>query len=310
MNTIIGLFRSDSSIDFEISLRDEKDRPCYPLELNNNTSFMFPIYGNQEDLKGKVKIAVPSGMRLDHVGITAELVGTVTEFSTGNDTVFLKEFQTLETPGTIIGTKTLKFRFKKVVKKYESYYGLNARVRYVIRIVASKSFGKNLVEERDIWIIKKDKEPKKNENIKMEAGITDYVHIEFMYDKSKYHLRDVINGNVNFIMAKVRIVHMDIEIIRKETITKGGKEVTEQEQVVKYEVMYGTPKDHEQIPVRLFLKPLDLTPTFSNVEDTFDVRYYLNLVIVDAEDRRFFKQHEITLWRDSDNPNDFVADQA
>ncbi len=26
-------------------------------------------------------------------------------------------------------------------------------------------------------------------------------------------------------------------------------------------------------------------------------RYYLNLVLVDEEDRRYFKQQEITLWR-------------
>ena len=27
------------------------------------------------------------------------------------------------------------------------------------------------------------------------------------------------------------------------------------------------------------------------------MRYYLNLVLVDGEDRRYFKQQEVTLWR-------------
>jgi vacuolar protein sorting-associated protein 26 len=29
----------------------------------------------------------------------------------------------------------------------------------------------------------------------------------------------------------------------------------------------------------------------------FSVKYFLNLVLVDEEDRRYFKQQEITLWR-------------
>jgi vacuolar protein sorting-associated protein 26 len=40
-----------------------------------------------------------------------------------------------------------------------------------------------------------------------------------------------------------------------------------------------------------------LTPTMRSVESKFSVRYYLNLVLVDEEDRRYFKQQEIVLWR-------------
>ena len=51
------------------------------------------------------------------------------------------------------------------------------------------------------------------------------------------------------------------------------------------------------IPVRLFLSNINLTPTMRNVNNLFSVRYYLNLVLVDEEDRRYFKQQEITLYR-------------
>lgn len=53
----------------------------------------------------------------------------------------------------------------------------------------------------------------------------------------------------------------------------------------------------ESIPVRLFLAPYDLTPTHRNINNKFSVKYYLNLVLVDEEDRRYFKQQEITLYR-------------
>lgn len=46
----------------------------------------------------------------------------------------------------------------------------------------------------------------------------------------------------------------------------------------------------ESIPIRLFLAGYDLTPTFKDVNKKFSVRYYLNLVLIDEEERRYFKQ--------------------
>lgn len=37
-----------------------------------------------------------------------------------------------------------------------------------------------------------------------------------------------------------------------------------------------------------------------DINKKFSVRYYLNLVLMDTEDRRYFKQQEITLWRKAD----------
>jgi len=49
--------------------------------------------------------------------------------------------------------------------------------------------------------------------------------------------------------------------------------------------------------VRLFLSGFDLTPTYRNVNNKFSVKYYLNLVLVDEEDRRYFKQQVRILKR-------------
>ena len=50
----------------------------------------------------------------------------------------------------------------------------------------------------------------------------------------------------------------------------------------------------ESIPIRLFLNGYDLTPTMRDINKKFSVRYYLNLVLVDEEDRRYFKQQVST----------------
>ncbi len=53
----------------------------------------------------------------------------------------------------------------------------------------------------------------------------------------------------------------------------------------------------EIIPIRLYLSGYELTPSYKSISGKFSVKYFLNLVLIDEEDRRYFKQQEIHLWR-------------
>ena len=94
---------------------------------------------------------------------------------------------------------------------------------------------------------------------------------------------------------------MELAIIRRESVGSGANIINESETMTKFEIMDGAPVRGECIPVRLFLGgvhiPREMTPTFKNVNNKFSVKYYLNLVLVDEEDRRYFKQQEIHMWR-------------
>lgn len=66
----------------------------------------------------------------------------------------------------------------------------------------------------------------------------------------------------------------------------------------------------ESIPIRVFLAGYDLTPTMRDINKKFSVRYFLNLVLMDTEDRRYFKQQEITLWRKADKNRKSAVSQS
>ena len=91
---------------------------------------------------------------------------------------------------------------------------------------------------------------------------------------------------------------MELNIIRKETVGTGDKATTECENLIKFELMVGAPMKGDCIPLRFYLSSVDLTPTYENINKLVSVRYYLNLVLVDDEDRRYFKQQEVLLWRE------------
>jgi vacuolar protein sorting-associated protein 26 len=73
----------------------------------------------------------------------------------------------------------------------------------------------------------------------------------------------------------------------------------ESETLAKFEIMDGAPVKGEAIPIRMFLSGYELTPSFRDVNKKFSIRYFLNLVLVDEENRRYFKQQEITVYRAS-----------
>lgn len=83
-------------------------------------------------------------------------------------------------------------------------------------------------------------------------------------------------------------------------IFAGPHTFTENETIAKYEIMDGAPVRGESIPIRVFLAGYDLAPTMRDINKKFSVRYYLNLVLMDEEDRRYFKQQvresQITLF--------------
>ena len=113
----------------------------------------------------------------------------------------------------------------------------------------------------------------------------------------RYHLKDTVLGKIYFLLVRIKIKHMEIAIIRRESTGTGANATPASDTITKFEVMDGAPVRGESIPVRLFLASAPLTPTYKTVNNKFTCRYYLNLVLVDEEDRRYFKQQEIILWR-------------
>lgn len=181
-------------------------------------------------------------------------------------------------------------------KPYESYTGNNVKLRYFIRVVISRRMS-DIIREQDILVHTLSSYPDVNNSIKMEVGIEECLHIEFEYNKSKYHLKDTIVGKIYFLLVRIKIKHMELAIIKRELSGNTPSLFQDSDTIAKFEIMDGAPVKGESIPIRLFLAGYDLTPTMKDINKKFSVRYFLNLVLVDEEDRRYFKQQEIILWR-------------
>lgn len=290
-----SLFGSVCTID--ISFDAEANRKTAPLGKDKKGERGY-IYTDGEDVSGTAMVSVRPGKKLEHQGVKVELIGQVDMiYDKSSSYDFFQITKDLEPPGHMFESKQYKWKFGAVDKQNETYSGINVQLRYFVRLVVVRNYASNIVKELDFVVQNLYPAPEINNTIKMEVGIEDCLHIEFEYDKSKYHLKDVVVGKVYFLLVRIKIKHMELNVIRRESSGTGPNQTSDNETLSKFEIMDGAPVKTECIPVRLYLSGFDLTPTYKNVQNKFNVRYFLSLVLVDEEDRRYFKQQEIFLWR-------------
>lgn len=311
--------------------------PPQPVTMDRygNPREMVYAYGEQEDVQGVAHLILPQGKKFEHLGIKIQFVGrvdmshAVIEGRTHYD--FLSQTKEVSPPSTLYQAQTsIPFYFKADDKPHETYHGRNVTIRYFVRVIVERKFFPPIRHDQEIIVQLIKNEPRLNQAIKMEVGIEECLHIEFQYKKRYYHLNDVIEGDIHFMLVRIKIKYMELAVIRREmsgeglihnatanrgyqnnavangggganSADGGGTVVTETQTLTRFEIMDGAPVKGEIIPVRLYLGGIaaDLTPTYDNPNSRFAVRYYLNLVLVDEEDRRYFKQQEIILWRKS-----------
>ncbi|VUZ54163.1 unnamed protein product [Hymenolepis diminuta] len=299
----MNLFGIGQSASIDISLNNLSNRKLIEAKLDQNQTCLLPVFYNGETISGKVTISLKRGSKLEYQAIKIELIGHIDFFADrGSRDEFLNQTQDLARPGILSqASTTYPFQFDNVEMPYESYSGSNVHLRYFLRVTVVKRF-MDLTKELDFLVHSFYKPQHPDTNIQMEVGIEESLHIEFEYNKSCYHLEDVIVGKIYFQLVRVKIKYMEVQILRRESTGLGAVNTfTELETMAKFEIMDGAPVRGECIPIRLFLGAYEqLTPTAKDVNRKFSVRYYINLVLLDEEERRYYKQHEIFLYRRPD----------
>ncbi|KIO19757.1 hypothetical protein M407DRAFT_144925, partial [Tulasnella calospora MUT 4182] len=190
-------------VDVEIRLEGEENRKQVEVKLEKDRKEAYPVYYDGEPITGQVVVRLRDGRKLVHDGIKVEFVGTIELFyDRGNHYEFLSLSQELAAPGEMRQAQTFDFNFKNVEKQYESYQGINVKLRYFVRVTIARRLA-DVMKEKDLWVHSYRMPPDSNNSIKMEVGIEDCLHIEFEYNKSKYHLKDVIVGKIYFLLVRI-----------------------------------------------------------------------------------------------------------
>lgn len=280
----------------------------------DRTSERMHMFLSNEPVRGCVVLR-PRGGGYKHNGIMIDLVGLITTRDERENKIeFMRKRKSFE-PTTFSQPTQLEFAFEDE-KDYESYRGINATVQYFVKVVIQRPL-KDVEEQEEVWVSKIDtqrsaEEPDASEgksyfrekefgprSVSMDVGVENMLHIEFKYDKKVFHLKERVLGKVTFKLMDLDLQYGELAIVRKEFIGPGRpNDPVETETMQKFEIMDGTPIVGEVVPIRLYLNSVPrLTPSYPNVHNCFRVLYFLNLVLITGEGKRYFKQQEITLYR-------------
>eukprot|EP01056_Protomagalhaensia_sp_Gyna25_P004692 Protomagalhaensia_sp_Gyna_25__4691@NODE_449_length_3399_cov_119_317262_g344_i0_p2_GENE_NODE_449_length_3399_cov_119_317262_g344_i0NODE_449_length_3399_cov_119_317262_g344_i0_p2_ORF_typecomplete_len335_score36_93Vps26/PF03643_15/6e77Arrestin_N/PF00339_29/3_6e05Arrestin_N/PF00339_29/1_2e03_NODE_449_length_3399_cov_119_317262_g344_i0581062 len=326
---LASIFGSVAPVTVDLALHrgDSKRKACFTSERPDEKGWVFT---DGETLKGVATVHFRPGKSIEHLGLKLELIGRIeTNTTKGSRTHdFLTVSKELDPPGMMSHPKSYEWQFKACEMPHDTYRGVNAKLRYFLRLTLARQNGKGVTKELDFIVQNYTAPPVERTPIRIYVGMENCLHIDLELANGVQELNGCIYGKVHFSVVRLKIRHMELDVLRQETVgglttlySANNKAATNSEDsgrtpqwqltgpptnemthhtttVTRFELMDGIPAKGETIPVRMFLRGLHLTPSYENVQNMFSVRHFLSLVLVDEEERRYFKKQEIFFYRD------------
>ena len=177
------------------------------------------LYTSSDSVIGTLHVMLsPPSTPVEHVGLKIELIGEIRVlFDQDKCPPFVSLTKTIASVGSLTESGTFEFEFGNADKPHDSYQGANLALRYYIRATLARNYLPDIVTETPFQVANTKTLPKANPTISMEVGIEDCLHIEFEYQKSKFHVNDVIVGRVFFLLVRIKIKHMELAIVKRES---------------------------------------------------------------------------------------------
>jgi vacuolar protein sorting-associated protein 26 len=203
----------------------EQEREKVIMKNTRGELVEYAMYYDTDSVRGKIIVELNKNKNFEHNGIKVELIGVIENYKDkSKSSRFIALTRDLEAPGQLNNEIThFEFDFSNVEKQFETYKGRNVCVRYFLQTTMQSKY-KGIIHEAEFVIFKPKsllEIQKDNKPLIIEVGIEEWIHVSFEIQKSRYHLRDCIEGEVVFRKVSVRLDSMELQLVRRETIGSG-----------------------------------------------------------------------------------------
>ena len=296
-----GLFGKKPQISIEIdgnpSLNEYRDRV---------TNLGLPAYVQGDKVTGRLELLPVPGKSLSHQGIVLTLFGEFREKDGGKLMRFFERQQYLAPTGELTVPVKTDFSFDKIRFPTASYYGQAFDAVYGIELRVVQRL-KDTVHSSNFLVFMFE-ETTENLPIHNEIGMTNVLHIEFIFSHSQFDCHGVVIGAAYLLLVKLRIVHMQISLYVMETFERGGKYIKKRSILKTCEVMDGPPCRGDHIPIRFFLGDCDVWPYVPFRDSPAKVEIYLRAQLTDENGKKYFKTLRAKIIRF--RPKELLAPQT
>ena len=255
----------------------------------------YPAFLKTDNIHGHLRVEPPPGKVDSHRGITLTVYGQYVTKTGEFLSRFFERAQHLAPIGDLATPIDTDFSFDNLDFPVSSYYGqtINAEYGIELKVMHRLSDFKYTLP----FLVFLFHPTSVQEPIHNEIGMTNVLHIEFVFPQADFDCREVVIGAAFFILVKLRIVNMNVSLYCVETYENGAKFIRERTIVDTSELMDGAPVKGDNIPIRYFLGPFDIWPYIAWKGSPLKVDYYLRSQMIDENGKKYYKRLKVNIVR-------------
>jgi vacuolar protein sorting-associated protein 26 len=176
----------------------------------------------------------------------------------------------LSDAGQINGSLEFTFPKCQILPRLQTYHGKSFSIFHWFRLSVKKTFGSiDYAEE----LLSYEVTPmiKALDPLCVRVAVAENIRIDLMINRRKFELTDMICGSTHFLLVALKIKSFTVALMAQELMEAGGKTKKLKNILGTWEITDGAPVKGEIIPFRLFLAPLNLSPSCCRAESGYTV---------------------------------------
>lgn len=285
------------------------------------------LFEDTKDVSGTVTISVREAHVIEHFGIRAEFICSISLPSEKPKKPHQLAYHCvlLSKGKRLYGREKFRFSFSDEFTKWESFHGNDLTLRYFVRItIVTPMLIPDIKSEEEIWVHRPfEEEPGWMSDVARldsthlftdEAaiciGYKDRLFAKFCLEKRVYSI-----GQMNYIPMRIEVVCNDVKemkacLMRRETEIFGGESKSSMSEIMSIVMDEGDPVPGSATRRLMFElgESRDITPTFDCVENKFSVQYFVRIIVITRDGMSRSGEQEILFWRPRSGKHEIDGD--
>ena len=192
----------------------------------------------------------------------------------------------------------------------QTYHGESFSIRHLVRIIVKKSLG-HVEHVQEIIAYKMTPIITEINPLCVSVAVSENLRFDLLLGRRIFDIGAVIIGAVHFKLVSLKIQQFIVSLLSQEVYEpKKGKPKKHKYFIKTWEISDGAPVKGEIIPFRLFLDPLDITPSNSDTENGYSATHFLHFQIMTEGGNKYFKAFQINLSKWDKLPYQFTDDSS
>lgn len=284
----------------------EKGGLIFEFEKVPATAQVFPNIINCGDVFDVVMTIRPKKGTFNHRGVDCEFCSELSPKG-GKVVKIATRAEHLSEPGTFSGPTKFTLPNIKIGDNAQTYHGGSFSMQHWIRVFVKKTFGTVDVSE-EITAYRITGIVKTMEPLCVRVAVSDSIRIDLLTARRKFDIGDVICGAAHFLTVNLKLSKFMVHLMAQELVEANGKTKKEKYMIQKWEITDGTPVKGEIAPFRLYLDPVNVSPTVSDPDGGYSVTHFLHFTIHTVSGENYFKALQIKLFKWNQLPFKFTGE--